>query len=61
LVICRDIVAEFGGDLRASHPGEPGFPTPQGAQCGAVFILTLRKADAGHGAQAISYRHDPKP
>lgn len=54
LVICRDIVAEFGGDLRASHAGEPGLPSPLGAQGGALFILTLRKADAGHGGQAIS-------
>lgn len=61
LVICRDIVAEFGGDLRSSSPDEPCFPTPEGAQCGAVFILTLRKADASHGAQAFSCHHDPKP
>ena len=61
LVICRDIVAEFSGDLRSSSPDEPCFPTPEGAQCGAVFILTLRKADASHGAQAFSCHHDPKP
>ncbi|MNQ34061.1 C4-dicarboxylate transport sensor protein DctB [compost metagenome] len=55
LVICRDIVAEFGGDLRASHPGESDFPTPQGAQGGALFILTLRKADASHGVSGHSF------
>ncbi|MBB1594850.1 ATP-binding protein [Achromobacter sp. UMC46] len=44
LVICRDIVTEFGGELRAAHPSDPGFPAPHGPQQGAMFTLTLRKA-----------------
>lgn len=54
LVICRDIVAEFGGDLRAGQAGEPDFPASVGAQKGAMFILTLRKADTGHARSALS-------
>lgn len=44
LVISRDIVAEFGGDLRAAHPTDAIFPAPHGPDRGAMFILTLRKS-----------------
>lgn len=44
LVISRDIVAEFGGDLRAAHPGDAIFPAPHGPDHGAMFTLTLRKS-----------------
>ncbi|NMK46142.1 ATP-binding protein [Achromobacter sp. Bel] len=47
LVICRDIVNEFGGELRAAHPNDPGFPNPHGPQQGAMFTLTLQKAAPG--------------
>jgi two-component system C4-dicarboxylate transport sensor histidine kinase DctB len=52
LVICRDIVTEFGGELQAAHPSDPGFPAPHGPQTGAMFTLTLRKAAAGHPVSA---------
>jgi len=52
LVICRDIVAEFGGELQAAHPSDPGFPAPHGPQTGAMFTLTLRKAATGHPVSA---------
>lgn len=44
LVISRDIVAEFGGDLRAARPGETIFSAPHGPGRGAMFTLTLRKS-----------------
>lgn len=44
LVISRDIAAEFSGELRAAEPGEP---LPAGLPGGAVFVLTLRKAQSG--------------
>ncbi|WZB63984.1 ATP-binding protein [Achromobacter xylosoxidans] len=44
LVISRDIVAEFGGELRAADATDPEFPAPHGPGRGALFILTLRKA-----------------
>lgn len=44
LVISRDIVAEFGGDLRAAHPTDAIFPAPHGPDRGAMFTLTLRKS-----------------
>lgn len=44
LVISRDIVAEFGGDLRVAHPGDAIFPAPHGPDRGAMFTLTLRKS-----------------
>lgn len=47
LVICRDIVTEFGGELRAAHPNDPGFPNPHGPRQGAMFTLTLQKAAPG--------------
>jgi two-component system C4-dicarboxylate transport sensor histidine kinase DctB len=52
LVICRDIVTEFGGELQAAHPSDPGLPAPHGPQTGAMFTLTLRKAAAGHPVSA---------
>ncbi|WP_278485557.1 sensor histidine kinase [Achromobacter insolitus] len=57
LVICRDIVAEFGGDLIAAGPADPTFPGPHGPGSGAMFILTLRKAP-GQG-NATSLHHAP--
>ncbi|MGE8678951.1 MAG: sensor histidine kinase [Achromobacter marplatensis] len=54
LVICRDIVTEFGGELRAARPNDPGFPTPHGPQQGAMFTLTLRKAAPGTSVPAIT-------
>jgi two-component system C4-dicarboxylate transport sensor histidine kinase DctB len=54
LVICRDIVNEFGGELRAAHPTDPGFPTPHGPQQGAMFTLTLRKAAPGTSVPALT-------
>ncbi len=53
LVISRDIVAEFGGDLRAAHPGDAIFPAPHGPGRGAMFTLTLRKSPPSI--------HDPRP
>lgn len=44
LVISRDIVLEFGGELRAAHPADPAFSSPHAPARGAMFILTLRKA-----------------
>lgn len=44
LVISRDIIAEFGGDLRATHPEDALFPMPHGPSRGAMFTLTLRKS-----------------
>lgn len=54
LVICRDIVTEFGGELRAVHPSDPGFPSPHGPQVGAMFTLTLRKAATGNSFPATT-------
>jgi two-component system C4-dicarboxylate transport sensor histidine kinase DctB len=54
LVICRDIVTEFGGELRAARPNDPGFPTPHGPQQGAMFTLTLRKAAPGTSVPALT-------
>lgn len=54
LVICRDIVTEFGGELRAAHPTDPGFPTPHGPQQGAMFTLTLQKAAPGTSLPALT-------
>ena len=42
-MISRDIVAEFGGELRAADATDP-VPAPHGPGRGALFILTLRKA-----------------
>jgi len=58
LVICRDIVAEFGGDLIAAGPSDPAFPAPHAPGKGAMFILTLRKAP-GQG-NATNLHHDPR-
>ncbi|CAB3696905.1 C4-dicarboxylate transport sensor protein DctB [Achromobacter mucicolens] len=44
LVISRDIVAEFGGELRAARAGDASLSSPHAPGSGAVFILTLRKA-----------------
>ncbi|WP_235512576.1 ATP-binding protein [Achromobacter sp. Root170] len=44
LVISRDIVAEFGGELRAARAGDASLSSPQAPGSGALFILTLRKA-----------------
>lgn len=52
LVISRDIVAEFGGDLRAAQPGDTHFPAPHGPGRGAMFTLTLRKSPPTN--------HDPR-
>jgi len=54
LVICRDIVTEFGGELRAAHPSDPGFPIPHGPQQGAMFTLTLQKAAPGTSLPAFT-------
>lgn len=54
LVICRDIVAEFGGELRAARPSDAGFPSPHGPHVGAMFTLTLRKAAAGTAPPALT-------
>lgn len=60
LVICRDIVTEFGGDLRAAHPSDPGYPSPHGPQRGAMFVLSLRKAAPG-APPLPPHRHDSRP
>ncbi|MFY3436126.1 sensor histidine kinase [Achromobacter mucicolens] len=44
LVISRDIVAEFGGELRAARAGDASSSSPHAPGSGALFILTLRKA-----------------
>ncbi|MNT60218.1 C4-dicarboxylate transport sensor protein DctB [compost metagenome] len=44
LVISRDIVTEFGGELRAVRPSDPTVSSPHTPGRGAMFILTLRKA-----------------
>ncbi len=44
LVISRDIVAEFGGELRAARAGDASLSSPHAPGSGALFILTLRKA-----------------
>lgn len=54
LVICRDIVAEFGGELLAANPDDLAFAPIPGAQGGATFILTLRKAPAANSWPASS-------
>lgn len=55
LVICRDIVAEFGGELDVAYPcGSASVPQ---AQAGALFILTLRKAPSQDIVSSPS--HDP--
>ncbi|WP_454667998.1 sensor histidine kinase [Achromobacter aegrifaciens] len=58
LVICRDIVAEFGGDLIAAGPSDPAFPAPHAPANGAMFILTLRKAPDQDNATSL--HHDPR-
>ena len=59
LVISRDIVTEFGGELRAARPGDASLPSPHAPETGALFILTLRKApDQTH---APSTHHDARP
>ncbi|MEN5158040.1 sensor histidine kinase [Achromobacter spanius] len=59
LVISRDIVAEFGGELRAARAGDAHLPSPRAADRGALFILTLRKAqDQTH---APSTPHEARP
>lgn len=44
LVISRDIIAEFGGDLRAAPHDDTIPATPDGSRRGAIFTLTLRKS-----------------
>ncbi|MNU30231.1 C4-dicarboxylate transport sensor protein DctB [compost metagenome] len=44
LVISRDIVLEFGGELRAAQPADRDPSYEQAPARGAMFILTLRKA-----------------
>ncbi|MDF2863760.1 MAG: dctB [Achromobacter mucicolens] len=44
LVISRDIVAEFGGELRAARAGDASLSSPHAPGSGALFILTLRRA-----------------
>ena len=44
LVISRDIVAEFGGELRAARAGDASLSSPHSPRGGALFIRTLRKA-----------------
>jgi two-component system C4-dicarboxylate transport sensor histidine kinase DctB len=58
LVICRDIVTEFGGDLIAAGPADPVFPAPHAPGCGAMFILTLRKASGQQHATEL--HHEPR-
>lgn len=58
LVICRDIVTEFGGDLIAAGPADPVFPAPHAPGCGAMFILTLRKASGQQNATEL--HHEPR-
>jgi len=59
LVISRDIVAEFGGELRAARPDDASLSSPHAPDTGALFILTLRKApDQTH---APSTHHDARP
>ncbi|EHK64900.1 sensor histidine kinase [Achromobacter arsenitoxydans] len=43
LVISRDIVMEFGGELRAIRPSDSSVFSPHAPGTGAMFILTLRK------------------
>ncbi len=59
LVICRDIVSEFGGDLIAAGPADAAFPAPHAPGGGAMFILTLRKAPGLRDAAKL--HHDPRP
>ena len=58
LVICRDIVAEFGGELDVAGPADLAS-APQAPESGAVFILSLRKAPGRDIAS--SPPHDPSP
>lgn len=59
LVISRDIVVEFGGELRAAPPGDPSVSSPHAPAGGAMFILTLRKTP---GLIHISTSHHaPRP
>ncbi len=58
LVISRDIVAEFGGELRAAGPQDANSSSPDAPDRGALFILTLRKTPAQHPASSNS--HDPR-
>ncbi len=59
LVISRDIVAEFGGELRAARPEDASMSSPHAPDRGALFILTLRKTpDQNH---APSTNHDARP
>lgn len=59
LVISRDIVAGFGGELRAARPDDAGLLSPHAPHGGALFILTLRKTpDQNH---APSTNHDARP
>nr|WP_249292902.1 ATP-binding protein [Achromobacter ruhlandii] len=53
LVISRDIIAEFGGDLRDAHPGAAVFPAPHGPGRGPTFTPTLR--------QSPPSTRDPRP
>ncbi len=59
LVISRDIAAEFGGELRAAHPGDAGFASPHAPDSGALFILTLRKMPGSD--HVSSTHHAPRP
>ena len=69
LVISRDIVAEFGGELRAARPGDVFQSSPrapdadlssaQAPNAGALFILTLRKAPGP--IHLSSTHHAPRP
>ncbi|SSW68446.1 sensor histidine kinase [Achromobacter agilis] len=56
LVICRDIVAEFGGELDVARPAD-GASDPHAPASGALFILTLRKAPGQDIASSLP--HDP--
>jgi len=54
LVICRDIVAEFGGELSVGRPADAAAELG-----GALFILTLRKAPGQDTATSLP--HDASP
>ncbi|WP_240622203.1 sensor histidine kinase [Achromobacter mucicolens] len=55
LVISRDIVTEFGGELRAARPGDARLSSPHAPASGALFILTLRKAPDQTHAPSTQY------
>ncbi|WP_338130781.1 sensor histidine kinase [Achromobacter denitrificans] len=53
LVICRDIVAEFGGELNVAPPASASSDS-QAPDGGALFVLTLRKAPGQDTASSPS-------